>query len=1328
MNIVMNNNVTDDKRRTTPPLGKRPRRLWRILGMGAVLLYFILGATLVAGRWFFTTQIDRYRDDIVALATTRTGIKIDAEHISGGFSEFWPTITLENVRLSPANGNTFLLLPKVEARIAWSSLWAMQPLFRDLQLIGPQLMIERLTATRFELAGIRIDLDQLSANTQPDNTSNAFWHWLLRQRRLSIIDGDITYRDSSSSAQTQENVHITNVQALFEQRLLDWRAALRLQRETPNGLESLQAIGLVNKTFLHRSANPDTWSGKFYLQTEAIDAAALVRAFKLPVSLTSGHGAVQLWSSFSSGTLNDLTADMDLRDVTLRFVSHQPELSWHRLATRLNWHMESKGDERSRALSVKNLYIETRDEDRRTINRLGFAQLSALDKGAPPEQLRLDIAEADLTSLQRLIVPLPLDAELSAALSRWSVAGEIKHATLKGRAPFDDLRSWQVDADFDALTILDQKGQWPGIRNATGTVKSSTAAEHEFNLVGRNLALTIPGIFEKNEFFFDSVDAHGRFATAPTPRLEISRFSLSNNEASVTGSLLWHRSSDPLGTLSTTGRIERATATAVHHYLPQVIGKDTLDWLKGAILAGSVSNGRFEVKGPLSEFPWKASHDVNKHFLIEADVHDARLNFLPNPSQKAQAHPSWPLLTDIQAHLLFEGQGMRIDAKEVHSHGLVSNNAIVRIDDFSSPVLDVSGDITGDLKQALGYLRDSAYLADILNGSLNSSSGTGPVHTRLTLSIPLDGPENTRVSVLSSLNGANFSWGNGTPEVKGLTGELLVTDKSVHTPVPFSGRTTAGPVSISAASNKGETHLVIEGVMSSRDALNSLGNAEFIKVAASSISGSLPLKLDVTIPWSSAPLTITGHSSLEGLESRLPEPLSKKGDQTWSTNFSYQASSKSSAQLTVDMPEHAALSLLLNTESGTPESGAIAIGNVAHPAVPARGLALSIRSNSFDVDAWRHLLSSDAPASKVTLSSLALNAEHVHVNAQDFHHVTVNAKTQNSLWQIALEADEVAGSLTYRPQTDAQAAELTGTLSRLHLQSSETDEISEILKPQKNRAPTESLPDLMLSITELHYNRQHIGGMSIDAKNEGKEKKRWILRSLKMLNAGGMLSAHGIWYPGPAGRTTIETNVSLSDAGKVLSSLNYANAVRGAPGSIKAKLSWEGSPLDFDAATLNGDLSGELGAGEFLQIEPGAGRILSLLSLQHLLKRLTLDFRDVIGRGFAFDSIHVDGTIQNGVFSSPKMTVLGSAASVITAGSIDIDRETLNLKTVVLPSINAGGPSLALALINPAIGIGTFVSQWVLQDTLSNFFKSEYSITGSFDNPTVTKIDDETGH
>ena len=60
----------------------------------------------------------------------------------------------------------------------------------------------------------------------------------------------------------------------------------------------------------------------------------------------------------------------------------------------------------------------------------------------------------------------------------------------------------------------------------------------------------------------------------------------------------------------------------------------------------------------------------------------------------------------------------------------------------------------------------------------------------------------------------------------------------------------------------------------------------------------------------------------------------------------------------------------------------------------------------------------------------------------------------------------------------------------------------------------------------------------------------------------------------------------------------------------------------------------------------------------------------------------------------------GAAAVVLMEGSADLERETQDLRVVVVPEINAGTASLAYAVINPAIGLGTFLAQYFLRKPL----------------------------
>jgi uncharacterized protein YhdP len=62
----------------------------------------------------------------------------------------------------------------------------------------------------------------------------------------------------------------------------------------------------------------------------------------------------------------------------------------------------------------------------------------------------------------------------------------------------------------------------------------------------------------------------------------------------------------------------------------------------------------------------------------------------------------------------------------------------------------------------------------------------------------------------------------------------------------------------------------------------------------------------------------------------------------------------------------------------------------------------------------------------------------------------------------------------------------------------------------------------------------------------------------------------------------------------------------------------------------------------------------------------------------------------------------------------------------VVPEINAGAASLAYAAINPAIGLGTFVAQWLLRRPLIAANTREFHVTGGWDDPKIERVERKT--
>ncbi len=178
---------------------------------------------------------------------------------------------------------------------------------------------------------------------------------------------------------------------------------------------------------------------------------------------------------------------------------------------------------------------------------------------------------------------------------------------------------------------------------------------------------------------------------------------------------------------------------------------------------------------------------------------------------------------------------------------------------------------------------------------------------------------------------------------------------------------------------------------------------------------------------------------------------------------------------------------------------------------------------------------------------------------------------------------------------------------------------------------------------------------------------------------------------------------------------------------MKGDISWDGLPFALDIPSLSGKLSLRVETGQFLKADPGAAKLLSVISLQSLPRRLNLDFRDIFSKGFAFDEITANAGIANGIMRTENLKMNGVNATVMMDGSVDIRQESQDLHVVVIPEINAAAASIAYGFINPAIGIGTFLAQMFLREPLMKQFTHEYHVTGSWSDPVIVEVKAGTG-
>ena len=236
---------------------------------------------------------------------------------------------------------------------------------------------------------------------------------------------------------------------------------------------------------------------------------------------------------------------------------------------------------------------------------------------------------------------------------------------------------------------------------------------------------------------------------------------------------------------------------------------------------------------------------------------------------------------------------------------------------------------------------------------------------------------------------------------------------------------------------------------------------------------------------------------------------------------------------------------------------------------------------------------------------------------------------------------------------------------------------------------------------------------------------------IKRLNldvANTHLLATGQWQQAGQGhQTTLNGNLQSDNIGAALKTWRVTGSVLGGRGTTAFALSWPSAAHDFNAKQLNGNFSLAFGKGSIIDIgqskeaEMGVGRILNLLSLQSIPRRLTLDFSDLTQKGFPFDEMKGNFSIQNGNAFTSNAYLHGPIAKVEIKGRIGLGNKDYNLLMMTTPYLTSSLPIAATIVGGPIVGAATWLGDKVLGGIVNKIATSTYSVKGSWDNPVIEK-------
>jgi uncharacterized protein (TIGR02099 family) len=862
----------------------------------------------------------------------------------------------------------------------------------------------------------------------------------------------------------------------------------------------------------------------------------------------------------------------------------------------------------------------------------------------------------------------------------------------------------------------------------------------------------------------------------------VNNLKFSNADAQGQAQASW-RTADPArsgsrsrfpGVLDLQGTLSRAEGTRVHRYLPLFVGKNARDYVRDAVTQGSASGVKFRVKGDLHDMPFNDPR--LGEFRISANVKNATFAFVPRTIQPRAALP-WPSLTQLAGELVFERSSMQVNGATgrlvgagTGAQGLQVTRAQAEIPNLArSTTVVVSADVRGPLADSLAVVNGSP-LGALMGHALDKATATGNADIRLNLTLPVNTIERSRVQGSVTLAGNDVQITPDSPMLARARGVVQFSETG-FTLAGAQARMLGGDVRLDGGSRvlpagateaplvfRAQGTVTAEGLRQARE----LG---FFSRLGQSMQGAAAYNATLAFRRGVPELSI--NSNLQGLALSLPPPLNKAADAVLPLRYENALLRESHApgarlvdQISLDIGRVASVAYVRDLSVTQPRvlRGALAVGLAPGESapLPEQGVLANINLGTVDIDAWEKVLSgasgsplaatpaaAENPAAQNYLpTTMAVRARELLVEGRTLHNIVVGGSREGLVWRANVDADELNGYVEYRQPSGAGAGRVYARLARLNIAAGAASDVENLLNEQPS-----SIPALDIVVDDLVLKGRRLGRVEVDAVNRGGAAvvreggvREWRLNKLNLTLPEASFTATGNWaalgaQPAPAGgarpprnaaevrRTVMNFRLDIADSGQLLTRFGMKDVIRRGKGRMEGQVAWIGSPLTMDYPSMNGAFNVNIESGQFLKADPGLAKLLGVLSLQALPRRLTLDFRDVFSEGFGFDFVRGDVTIVQGIAATNNLQMKGVNAAVLMEGKADIARETQDLKVVVVPEINAGTASLVATVINPVIGIGSFLAQLVLRNPLIRAATQEFHIDGTWADPRVTRVD-----
>ncbi|OYD24564.1 YhdP family protein [Oceanimonas baumannii] len=757
--------------------------------------------------------------------------------------------------------------------------------------------------------------------------------------------------------------------------------------------------------------------------------------------------------------------------------------------------------------------------------------------------------------------------------------------------------------------------------------------------------------------------------------------------------------------LSASANVELYRAGAAGGYLPEpVMGTELVDYLEGSIRDGRASHAKVLWYGRLGDFPYRDGSGI---FQARVPLNKAEFRF----------DPHWLPLQDLSLELLFENDNLYMREGNGRLGRAQARNIEARIAPLDPDAhLELSADVKGQGSAVTGYLTRSP-LADSVGAALQQVKISGPVNGRLALNIPLNG-ETVAVDGEVRFADNQVLIAPLSMPLTAVNG-ILVFDEDKTSLKGMESRWLGQPLTVDY---QGE--VMDAGYQAKINLAGSLRGETLGKMQPrlAGLHGETGWQgeIDLSLQQGTVSYRAELSSELAGLGSRLPAPLGKSEEWTRPLQLTLSGdTSRAQAQLDI-APDLNAEAVLTFTGDGADINRLWVNAGGATAQNPRAPVDIAAHLADVKLNDWLVLTDEQNRAEQSGLSLNWPERYRVAVRADsgtlweqplsDLRLTLVPGEAQRQ--RLTVSAQQIKGELAW-----GNNEPVTARFERLWLNPEKSDAGPEALK----LTPAQ-IPALVFRCDDCRWRDLALGkaGFQLTSFKEGKGIQ---LDDLWLDGPQLQGRAQGHWLQqNKTDITRIQWQGGARSLQDIWQALGEPSPFRDTQALLEARLNWLGVPWQPVLSTLNGTVSVEAGAGVLSGVSDKGAGLLSLLSMDSMMRRLRLDFRDVFEGGFYFDSIHATGEFRNGVLQNDDFLLKGAAGDLTGHGQIDLAAERLDYRFEFTPDLTGNLPVLAAFAVTPVTGLYVLAASKLFGPVVDVFTRIRYRVSGPLTSPEVSEL------